>query len=104
MVGADDIISATIMMQWKYSPTASGRNQQAITIMDTMANTTQIGTEAHCSTTLSDIMMQETPLSHDHTLMQKECLKEPHQPIEKAIITQHPPLHPLNKRAGTAPA
>ena len=103
-MGADGITSETTMMQWKYNLMANGRNQQAITIMDIMANTTQIGTEARCSTTLSGIMMQETPLSHDHTLMQKECLKEPHQPLGIATITQHPPLHPLNKRAGTAPA
>ena len=104
VVGVEDIISATITIQLKYSLMVNGRNLQAITIITTMANTTQIGTEAHFSTTLSDIMMQETPHSHDHTLMQKECLKVLHRPLETVIITQHPVHHPLNKRAGIAPA
>ena len=68
-VGAEDTTSATIMMQSKSSLMANGQNRQAITIITTMANITRIGTVAHSSTTPSGIMMQETPHSHDHTLM-----------------------------------
>ena len=98
-MGVEDIISATITMPLRFSPMANGQNRRAITIITTMANTTQIGTEVRSSTTPSGTMMQETPHNHDHTPMQKVCLKALHRP-ETVIITQRLPLRPLNKRAG----